>query len=83
MEWPPESAVSSRTLRPLEEKEETRLEKLNVGAGIWLFAALWLAVLASLRPSCTVHVGPPSCNIITIQKVEAKMTLRKKKEAYF
>lgn len=58
---PPESAVISLALKPLAENMEIRVERLEAGDGIWELAALWLAVLASLRPSCTVHVGPPSC----------------------
>ncbi|URE17162.1 hypothetical protein MUK42_11305 [Musa troglodytarum] len=61
MVWAPESAVMSRALRPLAAKEETSWERLEPGLGRLLLAALWLAVVASLRPSCTVHVGPPSC----------------------
>ena len=37
-----------------------RAERLANGDGISLFAALWLAVLASLLPSGTVQEGPPS-----------------------
>lgn len=55
----------SRALRPLEENMERRVERLEVGAGIWLLAALRLAVLASLRPSGTVHDGPPSCHSLS------------------
>jgi len=34
--------------------------RFEVGGGMLLFAADWLAVLASLLPSFTVHAGPPS-----------------------
>lgn len=63
--WPPERAVMSRALRPFAANIEMRVERLENGEGIWLFAALKLAVLASLLPSGTVHVGPPSYIIYT------------------
>jgi hypothetical protein len=58
--WPPESAVMSRALSPLAANWEVRVVRLANGDGSWALAALWLAVLASLRPSGTVHEGPPS-----------------------
>ena len=51
----------SLALKPLAENMEIRVARLDAGDGIWLLAALWLAVLASLRPSGTVHDGPPRC----------------------
>jgi hypothetical protein len=36
--------------------------RLEVGRGMLLLAAAWLAVLASLLPSFTFQLGPPSCN---------------------
>ena len=54
-------------LRPLEAKEEVRAARLANGDGIWLLAALWLAVLASLRPRGTCHEGPPSCQNIIVE----------------
>lgn len=59
--WLPERAVISAALRPLAENMEIKVERVEVGIGIWALAELRLAVLASLRPNCTVHVGPPSC----------------------
>ena len=63
MVWLPESAVMSRALKPLLENIEMRVDRLDVGAGIWLFASVWLAVLASLLPNNTVHVCAPSCMV--------------------
>ena len=42
---------------------EIRVESSEEGPGISLLALLWLAVLASRRPSGTAHAGPPSCNV--------------------
>lgn len=56
----PESATISLVERPLPENEEMRVLKLEVGAGMLLFAALRLAVVESLLPSRTVHDGPPN-----------------------
>ena len=39
---------------------EMRAERLAVGGGRLSFAALMLAVLVSLLPSSTGHVGPPN-----------------------
>nr|AFK34358.1 unknown [Lotus japonicus] len=60
MVWPPESTVRSRADRPLALNMEMRVERSEDGEGISVLAFLWLAVLASLRPSGTCHVGPPS-----------------------
>lgn len=62
MAWPPESAVMSLAFRPLAENIEMSVERGANGDGISLFAAVRLAVLASLRPNGTGHVGPPSYN---------------------
>ena len=59
--WPPESTVKSLEVRPLAANIDVRVERSEDGPGIWLLAALWLAVLASLLPSGTLHEGPPSC----------------------
>jgi len=56
----PERATISLELKPLLEKEEIRLLKFKVGAGMSLFAVLKLAVVESLLPSNTVQLGPPS-----------------------
>ena len=48
--------------RPWLLKEEISALRLDVGAGMLLFAPLKLAVFESLRPSCTVHDGPPNCS---------------------
>lgn len=56
----PESATISVVLRPFLEKAEVRVLRLDAGLGMSLLAVLRLAVFASLRPSCTVHVGPPN-----------------------
>lgn len=60
---PPESTVRSLAVRPLAANMDVRVERFEVGPGISLLAALWLAVLASLLPRGTVHEGPPSCKI--------------------
>lgn len=52
--------MRSRAFSPLAANMEVRVERSENGEGIWLLAALWLAVLASLLPSGTVHEGPPS-----------------------
>lgn len=60
MVWPPDRAVMSWAVRPLAAKAEMRAGRAENGEGIWVFAAAWLVVVASLRPSGTSHVGPPS-----------------------
>ena len=57
----PESATRSLAERPFDLKLERRALRLEVGRGMLLLAAAWLAVLASLRPNFTSHDGPPSC----------------------
>lgn len=54
----------SRAVKPLAAKEDISVERLEAGLGRLLFAALWLAVVESLRPRVTCHDGPPSCVII-------------------
>jgi hypothetical protein len=52
--------------------------RLEVGGGMLLLAAAWLAVLASLLPSFTFQSGPPSCKITTnknMRKGEKKCQL--------
>ncbi|KAH0448159.1 hypothetical protein IEQ34_021959 [Dendrobium chrysotoxum] len=61
MVWAPESAVMSRALRPFAANLVMRVERVDDGAGRSLFAVLWLAEVASLRPRATVHFGPPNC----------------------
>lgn len=46
--------------RPRELNLEISWVKLEVGGGMPLLAADWLAVLASLLPSLTFQLGPPS-----------------------
>lgn len=46
---------------------ERRALRLEVGGGMPLFAAALLAVVASLLPSVTLQLGPPSCISITRQ----------------
>jgi len=46
--------------RPRALNLEMSWFKLEVGRGMLLLAAAWLAVLASLLPSLTSHSGPPS-----------------------
>jgi hypothetical protein len=41
-----------------------RVARSDDGEGILVLATLWLAVLASLLPSGTIHEGPPSCKLI-------------------
>ncbi|WVZ01544.1 hypothetical protein V8G54_027613 [Vigna mungo] len=60
MLWPPESTVRSRALKPLAAKALVSVDRSENGEGRWALAALWLAVVASLRPRATFHEGPPS-----------------------
>lgn len=53
----------SVVLRPFLEKAEIKSLKSDTGEGMSLLAALKLALVASLLPNCTVHEGPPNCNI--------------------
>ncbi|OAY84397.1 hypothetical protein ACMD2_02060 [Ananas comosus] len=53
MVWAPESAVMSRAVRPLAANLEMRVERSELGPGRSEFAVLWLAVVASRRPSRT------------------------------
>lgn len=46
--------------KPFLEKADMRKLRSESEGGISLFAALRLAVVESLLPSCTVHVGPPN-----------------------
>ena len=66
--WPmvcaPERTVRSLNVRPLFWNILVSVERSEAGEGIWVFAALWLAVLASLLPSGTTHDGPPSYKLI-------------------
>eukprot|EP00268_Persea_americana_P064092 TRINITY_DN8396_c0_g1_i1.p2 TRINITY_DN8396_c0_g1~~TRINITY_DN8396_c0_g1_i1.p2 ORF type:complete len:177 (+),score=22.35 TRINITY_DN8396_c0_g1_i1:670-1200(+) len=59
MVWEPDRATMSLAERPLELKLEISLLRLEVGAGMLVFAADRLAVLASLLPNFTFQVGPP------------------------
>ena len=77
MVWPPERAVKSRALRPLAANMEVRVARLENGEGIWVLAALWFAVLASLRPRGTAHEGPPSYKRIKIIE-SGRVNYRKK-----
>ena len=57
----PDSAVMSRADRPCLPNVDTSVARLDPGPGRLALARLWLAVRESLRPSGTLHVGPPSC----------------------
>jgi hypothetical protein len=57
----PDSAVMSRADRPWFPNMVMSVARLEPGPGRLALAALWLAVRESLRPSGTLHVGPPSC----------------------
>lgn len=46
--------------RPTALKLEMRRLRLDVRVGMLLLAGAWLAVLASLLPSFTSQLGPPS-----------------------
>lgn len=54
----PERATISLAVKPLLEKEVMRALRFNPGPGSWLFAAVKLAVVASLLPRATVQLGP-------------------------
>lgn len=56
----PERVTMSVALRPFLENADVRLLRSKVGSGMSLFAELRLAVVASLRPSCTLQDGPPN-----------------------
>jgi len=56
----PDKATISFVERPTALKLEMRRLRLEVGVGMLLLAAPWLAVLASLLPSFTSQLGPPS-----------------------
>jgi hypothetical protein len=47
--------------RPRALNLEMSWFRLEVGGGMLLLAAAWLAVLASLLPNLTFQLGPPSC----------------------
>ncbi|KAJ0897523.1 hypothetical protein HanRHA438_Chr08g0346661 [Helianthus annuus] len=51
--------------RPTALKEEMSALRLDVGGGMLLLAAAWLAVLESRLPNLTPQVGPPSFIINT------------------
>jgi hypothetical protein len=51
-------SCGERLLLPNMEMNVARLEP---GPGMFVLAALWLAVRESVRPSGTFQVGPPSC----------------------
>lgn len=69
MVWAPDRTVMSLALRPLAAKREMRVERFPNGGGIWALAALRLAVVASLRPSCTVHACPPNYTQVNTYKI--------------
>ena len=56
----PDKATKSLVESPRALNLEMSWLRFEVGAGMALLAADWLAVLASLLPSLTFHVGPPS-----------------------
>lgn len=56
----PDKATMSLVESPRALNLEISLFKLEVGGGMLLLAAAWLAVLASLLPSFTSQLGPPS-----------------------
>jgi hypothetical protein len=57
----PERATMSVKVKPLGPKASLRLLMLEDGAGRALLARASFAVVESLLPSPTVHVGPPNC----------------------
>lgn len=58
----PDRATRSLVESPRAPNLEVRALRFEVGGGMPLFAADRLAVLASLLPSFTFQLGPPSCN---------------------
>lgn len=56
----PDSATKSLEESPRELNLEMSWLRFEVGRGMPLLAADWLAVLESLLPSFTFQVGPPS-----------------------
>ena len=57
----PERATKSLAFKPLVAKVEISLSNPSVKLGRFS-AKLLLEVVESLRPSLTVHDGPPTCN---------------------
>ena len=57
----PERATESLAFKPLVAKVEISLSNPSVKLGRFS-AKLLLAVVESLRPSLTVHDGPPTCH---------------------
>jgi len=62
----PDKATKSVVERPAFSKLDIRSVRFEAGEGRLLLAAAWLAVLASLLPSFTFQLGPPSCKFYTI-----------------
>jgi len=56
----PDKATMSLVESPTALNFEMSWLRFEVGGGMALLAADWLAVLASLLPSLTSQVGPPS-----------------------
>lgn len=70
--WEPDKATISLVDRPRALNLEMSWFKLEVGRGMLLLAAAWLAVLASLLPSLTSHSGPPR---ITVESLAAMASI--------
>lgn len=59
--YAPDNATRSVMLRPTAANLAVMLARPSVGAGIAVLAPERLAVVLSLLPSRTFHVGPPAC----------------------
>jgi hypothetical protein len=59
----PDRVTMSLAVRPLFVKRDIRVVRSSVNNGRSVLAKLLLAVVESLRPSFTVHDGPPTCII--------------------
>lgn len=62
--WPPERATKSVSLRPCLLKLLINPVRLRNGDGMSLLARVLFAVVESLLPRGTFHVGPPSCKFV-------------------
>lgn len=59
----PESATNSLAEKPLPEKALIRPVRFKAGEGMFVLAALKLAVSESLLPTATVQLGPPNATV--------------------
>lgn len=73
----PDKATKSLVESPRALNLEVSRFKFEVGGGMPLLAADWLALLASLLPSLTAHLGPPKIStesLAAMAKISAQET---------